>query len=118
MIASHSLKLTLPWAQSHVKKLNANMASAVELWNEVGERLWDQATRGDKTTAGFLPLWRAALETLKVQEGARKGLSCTASSATGEDSAKELLTFPFCLRTEIDRAAVRRRTVAQQSRPL
>lgn len=71
-IASHSLKLILHWVQSHVKGLNTSMAFTAELWDEVGVRLWDWAKIGDKTAAGFLPIWRAILETLKTQQGARK----------------------------------------------
>lgn len=66
------------------------MALTAELWNEVGVKLWNQATRCDKTAAGFLYLWLAVLEILKGQESARKELSWSALSATGEDSAKEL----------------------------
>lgn len=59
------------------------MALTAELWNEVGVKLWNQATRCDKTAAGFLYLWLAVLEILKGQESARKELSWSALSATG-----------------------------------
>lgn len=51
--------------------------------------------RGDKTVAGFSPLWRAVLETLKAQEDAGKELSPAAPSATGKDSAEQFLTSPM-----------------------
>lgn len=67
-VASHSLKLILRWVESQVKGLNASTAFTAELWDEVGVKLWDRVTKGDKIVADLLPAWQAILETLKAPE--------------------------------------------------
>jgi len=36
-----------------------------EVWDRIGVRLWDAATKGDKTAFGLLQTWRKIFEALK-----------------------------------------------------
>lgn len=69
-VASPSLKLILRWVESYIKGLSPTTAFSVELWDEVGMKLWDKATKGNRLVADLLPIWRAILETLRAQEAA------------------------------------------------
>lgn len=68
---NEELQRILIWASKNDPSINSHNINDPEIWDKVGVRLWDCATRNDKIVAGLLPSWRIIFETLKVHVGSR-----------------------------------------------
>ena len=63
----------------------------IDLWDEVGVKLWTAVTKGDKAAANMIPSWRVIFETLKAQEKSQaqnKGDTLTPSAADAQSSSQ------------------------------
>lgn len=67
-LTGHDLKMMLKWVQVKVPDVTASSIFTRELWDDVGVKLWDTATRGNVEAQRMLPWWRTIFETLKAQE--------------------------------------------------
>lgn len=60
----HTLRSLLAWLKSKGVAADAQTAFLIDTWNQVGEVLWDAATKGDDT-ATRLTTWRLVIDSLK-----------------------------------------------------
>lgn len=64
----HDFKAMLKWTASQVSKVTLSAIFMADLWDNVGVKLWNAATKADKTAAHLLPSWRVFCVALKAQE--------------------------------------------------
>ena len=64
----HDLKILLKWIALKLPGVSQSTVFMTDLWDEVGMKLWDAATKGDKAVVDMLPSWRAVSEALKAQK--------------------------------------------------
>lgn len=67
----HDLKILLKWIALKLPGVSQSTVFMTDLWDEVGMKLWDAVTKGDKAVVDMLPSWRAVSEALKP-----KNISC------------------------------------------
>ncbi|RMC04235.1 hypothetical protein DUI87_19054 [Hirundo rustica rustica] len=67
-LPSHNLKALLRWTAAKLPGVTESTIFMIVLWDKVEVKLWDCATKGNKTVAEMLPSWRVIFEVLKAQE--------------------------------------------------
>lgn len=53
------------WAKLQDFETDASTAFSVRAWKDIGKRLWDVTSKGDKSAADLAATWRLLYETLK-----------------------------------------------------
>lgn len=61
-IPSKDLKDLLIYAQKNFPEVKANSALNKKLWDQIGIKLFDDSTRGNKSVSNILPIWRIIVE--------------------------------------------------------
>uniref|UniRef100_A0A8C3VBQ2 CCHC-type domain-containing protein n=1 Tax=Catharus ustulatus TaxID=91951 RepID=A0A8C3VBQ2_CATUS len=91
-LPSHDLKVLLKWIALKLPGVSQSTIFTTDLWDEVGMKLWDAVTKGDKAVVVMLPSWRAVSEALKAQEKSHaegKGdAPCPPSTAEAQSSSQ------------------------------
>ncbi|KAF4794470.1 hypothetical protein TURU_101853 [Turdus rufiventris] len=63
--SDYALCSMLLWAKSQDFETDVSTAFSVSVWKDVGKRLWDVISKGDKSVADLAGAWRLLYETLK-----------------------------------------------------
>lgn len=63
-LSSHDLKVMLKWTASKLPGVTLSTIFTTDLWDDVGVKLWNTATKGNKAVAEMLRSWRINFEVL------------------------------------------------------
>ncbi|KAK4822300.1 hypothetical protein QYF61_012999 [Mycteria americana] len=82
----YKIKLLLKFLQKQGAPSTVSAVFDVKTWEQVREKIWEAASRGDTTATEVMTTWRLVTETLRSWQAEKKVQNAVAQAAQGGDS--------------------------------